>query len=110
VEAMASGSPVVASRSGGVVETVKDRDTGFIIEKNDPQQLAYTLLRLLEDDALREKMGRAGRERALAKFTWDIVADTMLTRYRSLSGSVPVIPTDESLAPLLEYASANLAS
>jgi glycosyltransferase involved in cell wall biosynthesis len=110
VEAMAAGSPVVASRSGGVVETVKDRDTGFIVEKNDPQQLAYMLLRLLEDDELREKMGRAGRERALAKFTWDIVADTMLTRYRSLSGFVPAIPSEGALAPLMEYASANLAS
>ena len=89
---------------------MKDRDTGFIVEKNDPQQLAYMLLRLLEDDGLREKMGRAGRERALAKFTWDIVADTMLTRYRSLSGFVPAIPTEQSLAPLMEYASANLAS
>jgi glycosyltransferase involved in cell wall biosynthesis len=110
VEAMAAGSPVVASRSGGVVETVKDRDTGFIVEKNDPQQLAHMLLRLLEDDELREKMGRAGRERALAKFTWDMVAETMLSRYRSLSGSSPAMPTEAALAPMMEYASANMAS
>jgi glycosyltransferase involved in cell wall biosynthesis len=107
---MAAGTPVVASRSGGVVETVKDRDTGFIVEKNDPQQLAHMLLRLLEDDELREKMGRAGRERALARFTWDMVAETMLSRYRSLSGFGASIPTDASLAPLMEYASANMAS
>jgi glycosyltransferase involved in cell wall biosynthesis len=110
VEAMAAGSPVVASRSGGVVETVKDRDTGFIVEKNDPEQLAYTLLRLLEDNDLREKMGRAGRERALARFTWDMVAETMLSRYRSLSGFGASIPTEAPLAPLMEYASANMAS
>ena len=110
VEAMAAGSPVVASRSGGVVETVKDRDTGFIVEKNDPQQLAYTLLKLLEDDELREKMGRAGRERALTTFTWDTVADTMLARYQSLSGFGAPIPAEVSHAPLLQYASANMAS
>ncbi|MDT7815008.1 MAG: spore coat protein [Acidobacteriaceae bacterium] len=110
VEAMAAGSPVVASRSGGVVETVKDRDTGFIVEKNDPEQLAHTLLRLLEDDELREKMGRAGRERALAKFTWDMVAETMLSRYRSISGSAASIPIKAPLVPLMEYASANMAS
>jgi hypothetical protein len=68
------------------------------------------LLRLLEDDELREKMGRAGRERALAKFTWDMVAETMLSRYWSLSGFSPSIPTEASLAPLMEYASANMAS
>jgi spore coat protein SA len=66
----ASGAPVVASRSGGVVETVKDRETGFIVEKNNAQQMAQALLRLLEDDALRESMGKAGRERALTYFTW----------------------------------------
>ncbi len=110
VEAMAAGSPVVASRSGGVVETVKDRETGFIVEKNDPEQLAYTLVRLLEDDALREKMGRAGRERALSRFTWDMVAETMLSRYRSLSGFGAPIPSEAPLSALLEYASANLAS
>jgi glycosyltransferase involved in cell wall biosynthesis len=110
VEAMAAGSPVVASRSGGVVETVKDRETGFIVEKNDPHQLALTLLKLLENDSLREKMGRAGRERALANFTWDKVADTMFKRYQLLSGagfsrSAEVAPESE-----LEYASANMAS
>jgi glycosyltransferase involved in cell wall biosynthesis len=99
VEAMAAGSPVVASRSGGVVETVKDRDTGFIVEKGDPQQLADMLIKLLEDDELREKMGRAGRERALTKFTWDTVAETMLSRYRLLSGFGPSIWGESHTAP-----------
>jgi glycosyltransferase involved in cell wall biosynthesis len=110
VEAMAAGSPVVASRSGGVVETVRDRDTGFIVEKNDPEQLAYTLLRLLEDGELRERMGRAGRERALSRFTWDMVAETMLLRYRSLSGFGASMPSEAPLTSLMEYASADLAS
>jgi glycosyltransferase involved in cell wall biosynthesis len=85
VEAMAAGSPVVASRSGGIVETVKDRVTGFIVEKNDPQQLANSLLKLLEDAALRESMGRAGRKRAMDNFTWDKVVKTVLERYQKLS-------------------------
>ncbi len=110
VEAMAAGSPVVASRSGGVVETVKDRETGFIVEKNDPHQLAHALLQLLEDDALREAMGRAGRKRALAHFTWDRVAESMLRRYQALSGADSTVPTQATDAPVLEYASANLAS
>ena len=107
VEAMAAGSPVVASRSGGVIETVKDRETGFIVDKNDPQQLAQVLLSLLEDDALRETMGRAGRERALAKFTWARVAETMLTRYQELSGVGSSLTAEASLAPAPapEYAS-----
>jgi glycosyltransferase involved in cell wall biosynthesis len=110
VEAMAAGAPVVASRSGGVVETVKDRETGFIVEKNDAPQLAQALLSLLQDDALRKAMGKAGRERALANFTWDKVADTMFRRYQALSGAGSSVPTEPTATPLLEYASANMAS
>ncbi len=109
MEAMAAGAPVVASRSRGVVETVKDRETGFIVEKNDAHQLAQALLRLLEDDALRETMGRAGRKRALAYFTWDKIAETMLRRYRELSRAGSSMPTEASRASVLEYAAAKKA-
>jgi glycosyltransferase involved in cell wall biosynthesis len=105
VEAMASGAPVVARQSGGVVETVKGRETGFIVEKNDAQQMAQALLRLLENDALRESMGRAGRERALTCFTWDKVAADMLKRYQVLSGAD--IPSAHS-ASLPMYISAHV--
>lgn len=92
VEAMAAGAPVVVSRSGGVIETVKDRETGFVVDKNDAQQVAQALLKLLEDDALRETMGRAGRERALTHFTWDKVGETMFRRYQALVGSGSLLP------------------
>jgi len=109
VEAMAAGAPVVANLSGGVVETVTDRETGFIVEKNDAHQLAQALLRLLEDDALRETMGRGGRKRALAYFTWDKIAETMLRRYRELSRAGSSMPTEASRASVLEYATAEKA-
>jgi glycosyltransferase involved in cell wall biosynthesis len=111
VEAMASGAPVVASRSGGVVETVKDRETGFIVEKNDARQLAHALLRLLQDNVLRETMGRAGRERALKHFTWDRVAEDMRRRYLALSGVADAsTATGASSSPVLEYVAANAAT
>jgi glycosyltransferase involved in cell wall biosynthesis len=109
VAAMAAGCPVLASRSGGVIETVKDGETGFIVEKNDPQQLAQVLLRLLDDDALREAMGRAGRERALANFTWGRVAETMLARYQELSGVGSSLTAEASRTPVLGYVAANMA-
>ena len=70
VEAMAAGLPVVASRSGTVVETVVDGVTGLLIEKNNVEQLAQSLLALVKDDVTRETMGRAGRQRVLQHFTW----------------------------------------
>jgi glycosyltransferase involved in cell wall biosynthesis len=102
VEAMAAGSPVVASRSGGVIETVREGETGFIVEKNDAEQLAKALLRLLKDEPLREAMGKAGRKRALANFTWDKIAHTMLTRYEALFEVGLFLETEATLA--LEYA------
>jgi glycosyltransferase involved in cell wall biosynthesis len=84
VEAMAAGTPVVASRSGGIVETVKDRETGLLVAKNDAPALARALLELLENDITRETMGRAARKRALDYFTWERVAEGMYGRYRAL--------------------------
>jgi glycosyltransferase involved in cell wall biosynthesis len=84
VEAMAAGTPVVVSRAGGIVETVLDQKTGFIVEPGDATALADATLRLVEDDELRERMGRAARRRAL-EFSWEIVTGGMLARYGVLS-------------------------
>ena len=85
IEAMAAGIPIVASRSGALPETVTEGETGFLVEKNDPEALAERILRLLNDDDLREKMGRAARRRALAIFAWERAADLLEARYRQLS-------------------------
>ena len=84
VEAMAAGTPVVATRSGGIVETMRDQETGFLVEKNDSAVLAEAILKLLENDALRESMGRAARRRAFEHFDWDTIVAAMHDRYQSL--------------------------
>jgi glycosyltransferase involved in cell wall biosynthesis len=84
VEAMAAGLPVVASRSGAVTETVVEGQTGFLVEKNDAEELAKALLVLLNDGALRETMGRAGRRRVFEHFSWLKVAEQMHARYDEL--------------------------
>jgi glycosyltransferase involved in cell wall biosynthesis len=88
VEAMAAGLPVVASRSGTLVETVVDAKTGILVEKNDPVMLADALLRLLTDNGLREAMGRAGRQRVMGQFTWDRIAKGMHYRYTVLCAAL----------------------
>jgi glycosyltransferase involved in cell wall biosynthesis len=95
VEAMAAGTPVVATRSGGVVETVKDGEPGVLIPKNDASALARALLELLENDTARETIGRAGRKRALDYFTWDRVAESMYGRYRALCNAASAEGLDE---------------
>jgi glycosyltransferase involved in cell wall biosynthesis len=97
VEAMAAGVPVVSSRSGTLVETVVDGKTGILVEKNNPVELAGALLRLLQDDDLREAMGRAGRLRVMGRFTWDRIAKGMHTRYTSLCASVGPASPEQAL-------------
>jgi glycosyltransferase involved in cell wall biosynthesis len=84
VEAMAAGVPVVATRSGAVPEMVRDQETGLLVRKNDPDALAASILKLLCDDDMREKMGRAARLWVHQHFTWDRVAERMYQCYTDL--------------------------
>jgi glycosyltransferase involved in cell wall biosynthesis len=69
LEAMAAGRPVVGSRVGGIPEMIVDGQTGFLIPPRDAAALAAALRRLIEDKALRESYGRAGRDRAATTFS-----------------------------------------
>lgn len=77
VEAMACGVPVVATRVGGLAETVVDGGTGLLVPPRDPDAIAVALRRLLVDDALRRRMGRAAVERS-RRYGWPLVADATL--------------------------------
>jgi glycosyltransferase involved in cell wall biosynthesis len=64
IEAMAAGVPVVASRSGGMVESVEHGRSGFLVARSDPAELADTTLRLLDDADLRRRIVAGGLARA----------------------------------------------
>ncbi len=70
LEAMACAKPVVASRVGGVPEIVLDGETGLLVPGEDASALSSALETLLADPARAQKLGAAGRERALSQFTW----------------------------------------
>lgn len=83
-EAMMRGTAVVASRVGELPEIVRDGRTGLLIPPEDPEALAGALLGLLDDRDRAERMGRAGREAALAHFTEAGHVDRMVELYRTL--------------------------
>lgn len=64
IEAMALGRPVVVTRAGGLPEVVTDGVDGLLVSPGDVQGLARGLITMLRDAPLRERMGRAARERA----------------------------------------------
>ena len=69
LEAMRAGLPVVATRVGGVPETVRDRVTGLLVGPDDLAGLAEAMLRLARSPALREEMGRHARDFLAAEFS-----------------------------------------
>jgi glycosyltransferase involved in cell wall biosynthesis len=84
IEAMASATPVVASRIGGLAEVVVDGHTGRLVEAGDVAELHDALVTLLADPAHARALGQAARERALARFTWEACAQRCLAAYREL--------------------------
>ncbi len=82
IEAMACAKPVVATAIGGTVEQVVDGKTGLLVPPGDPEAMAAALARLIEDPELRERMGRAGRERFLQCFEFNGFYDQLWSFYR----------------------------
>jgi glycosyltransferase involved in cell wall biosynthesis len=84
VEAMACGVPVIASKVGGMLETVVDGVTGLHVPPADPQHLASALTTLLADPPRRAAMGRAGARRCAGRYGWPRIAEHTHHVYRRL--------------------------
>ncbi|MBI5050449.1 MAG: glycosyltransferase family 4 protein [Nitrospirae bacterium] len=84
MEAMASGLPVVSTDVGGVSELVMDGETGFLVPPKNPDALAEKIKALMDDKALREKMGMNGQERINETFTLERMVAKTEELYKSL--------------------------
>ncbi|MGQ9778660.1 MAG: glycosyltransferase family 4 protein [Bacillota bacterium] len=89
IEAMRAGLPVVASRVGGLQEMVVDQETGFLVPPAQPGPLAEAIRRLLDDPALRRRMGEAGRRRYLELFHVRAMAESIAEIYDELLAKAP---------------------
>ncbi|MFJ6137903.1 glycosyltransferase family 4 protein [Kitasatospora sp. NPDC092286] len=83
-EAMATGTPLVATTGGAIPEVAgPDGETCLAVPPGDAYALAAALGRLLDDPGLRSALGAAGRERVLARFTWERAAELTAEGYRA---------------------------
>lgn len=80
IEAMAAGLPVIATPVGGIVDFVRDGETGVFCEVGNPRSLADQVMRLQADPVLRAALRVNGERLARERYTWDLVAAAMRDR------------------------------
>ena len=81
LESLAQGTPVIASRVGGIPEFIPDGQAGLLVPPGDPPSLGDALLSLWDDAPRRERMGAFGRSEVVPRYTWDRVVDQLLEVY-----------------------------
>jgi glycosyltransferase involved in cell wall biosynthesis len=104
IESLMMRRPTVATRAGGLPETVRDGETGLLVPMRDPAALAAAILRLVEDPALGRRLGAAGRDLMLERHTIQHTIAGVAAVYaeasaeRGLSHRRPASPDDGALS------------
>jgi glycosyltransferase involved in cell wall biosynthesis len=86
LEAMACRTPCVCANRGGAPEVLEDGVTGHVAPYADVEVWTSILMRLLDDEEGRRRMGEAGRLRVRERFTWPAIVDQIEQIYRELTG------------------------
>jgi glycosyltransferase involved in cell wall biosynthesis len=84
IEALASATPVVANRVGGVPDVVRDGVDGFLVEPGDTAGAAERLAQLAADPRLRSRLGESGRRNVFERYSVSRLVDDIDRLYRSL--------------------------
>ena len=87
LEAMATGLPVVAGRTGGNPELVDDGETGYLLPVSDAQAWAGILRQLVDAPAERRRLGEAGRAKVSERFDWQATVAAYLDVYDEVLGA-----------------------
>lgn len=80
IEAMAAGLPVIGTPVGGIVDFLKDGETGLFCEVNNPESIAKQVTRLINDGTLRERLIENGKKLVKEKYDWDLIVAEMKSK------------------------------
>lgn len=84
VEALTYGKPVIASAAGGIVDVIRDGETGVLVPPGDVDALARGIEGLVADPARAAALGAAGRVHVEREFSWPMIIDRLVSLYRGL--------------------------
>ena len=84
-EAQLMEKPVIATNVGGIPELMKDGETGYLVEKNNPEKLFEKLSILIDDQRKARKMGERGKEFVAKNFNWDNICNDFLNHLKKHS-------------------------
>jgi glycosyltransferase involved in cell wall biosynthesis len=80
-EAMASGTPVIASRVSGIPSMVSEGNSGFLINPHDPKEIADKIVLLLDDSALRKKFQKESQKIAISRWKSEVITNKLIDLY-----------------------------
>jgi glycosyltransferase involved in cell wall biosynthesis len=87
IEALSNAKPVVASAVGGIVDIIKDGETGLLVPEKNPEAIAKAVIRLLNDPEYAGRLGKQGFAYAREYFNWDRIMNRYEIIYREYTGS-----------------------
>ena len=84
LEAMAMGLPVIATPVGGIVDFVKDKETGLFCKPKNYRDLALKIDMILKDNKLKDRIALQGQKMIIKNYSWDIISQKMFQIYQKL--------------------------
>lgn len=81
LEAMATGTPVVASRLGGIRTVISTEENGLLVDPSDEKEFAAAMLRILKDRNYAARLGEQGRNTIIERFSWEVIAERHVAFY-----------------------------
>jgi glycosyltransferase involved in cell wall biosynthesis len=105
LEAMACGTPVIASAIGGHLDTVVDGTTGLLVAPGQPKSLARRIRKLLANPMLLEGFGIAAADRAQARYSWERIGRETIALYQKTQAPVVApVESDEEIEEVIDEA------